>query len=42
MNFETLKERYENDRITDAMLRIYIRKGVITQEQYLEITGRTY
>lgn len=37
--FETLKKRYEQGRITKAMLKIYIKKGVITQEQYEEIVG---
>lgn len=37
--FEVLKQRYEQGRITKAMLKIYIKKGVITQEQYNEIVG---
>lgn len=37
--FETLKKRYEQGRITKAMLKIYVRKGVITQEEYNEIVG---
>ena len=37
--FETLKKRYEQGRITKAMLKIYVKKGVITQEQYEEIVG---
>ena len=36
-SFETLKERYQQGRITIAMLKIYVRKGVITQEEYEEI-----
>ena len=35
--YETLKERYEQGRITKAMLKIYVKKGVITQAQYEEI-----
>lgn len=37
--FETLKKRYEQDRITKAMLKVYVKKGVITQAQYEEIVG---
>ena len=40
--FEKLKERYDNGRITIAMLRIYVRKGQITPEQFYEITGEEY
>lgn len=40
--YETLKERYEQGRITKAMLKIYVRKGVITPAQYKEITGEDY
>ena len=37
--FEKLKERYDNGRITKAMLKVYVKKGVITMEQYREIVG---
>lgn len=37
--FETLKIRYEQGRITKAMLKVYVKKGVITQAQYEEIVG---
>ena len=33
-SFETLKERYLNGRISTAMLKIYIKKGIITQTEY--------
>lgn len=42
MNFEVLLERYHQGRITKAMLRIYVKKGVITAEQFKEITGEDY
>ena len=42
MNFEVLLERYEQGRITKAMLRIYVKKGVITPEEYKQITGEDY
>ena len=37
--FEKLKERYDNGRITKTMLKVYVKKGVITLEQYKEIVG---
>lgn len=40
--YEILKERYEQGRITKAMLKIYVRKGVITPAEYKEITGEDY
>lgn len=40
--FEILKKRYEQGRITKAMLRVYVKKGVITPEQYREITREEY
>lgn len=42
MNFETLKERYDSGRITTAMLKIYVRKGIISAEEYAEIAGESY
>ena len=40
--FEKLKERYDNGRITIAMLRVYVRKGIITPAQYYVITGQEF
>lgn len=37
MTYEILLERYKEGRISKAMLAVYVRKGVITQEQYEEI-----
>ena len=37
MNIETLKERWVQGRISEAMLKIYLRKGVITEEKRNEI-----
>ena len=42
MNFDTLKERYDNGRITITMLKLYVRKGIITAEEYELITGEVY
>lgn len=37
MNIETLKTRWTQGRISEAMLKIYVRKGVITEEKQKEI-----
>lgn len=37
MSFEILMERYQQGRISEAMLKIYVKKGIITQEQFDEI-----
>ena len=42
MTVETLKERYAHGRITKAMLKVYVKKGVITEEDYEDITGEAY
>lgn len=42
MNFDTLKERYDNGRITITMLKLYVKKGIITAEEYELITGEAY
>ena len=39
---DTLRTRWNNGRITEVMLRLYVRKGVITPEEFEEITGQTY
>ena len=40
--FETLKARWEAGRITETMLRRYVRAGHITAEEFTEITGIPY
>ena len=42
MSYETLLERYENGRISKSMLKIYVKKGVITAQEYEEIVGEPY
>ena len=42
MNFETVKRNYERGLWTDAMVKMAVRKGVITREQYRGITGKAY
>ena len=40
--FETLKIRWEQGRISEAMLRKYVEAGRITAEEFTEITGTPF
>lgn len=40
--FNTLKKRYEQGRISIAMLRKYVLVGRITAEEFEDITGEAY
>ena len=42
MSFERSKFFYLNGLWNSAMVRAAVRKGVITKEQYEEITGEEY
>lgn len=42
MNFETVKSNYDNGLWSIALVKMAVRKGIITKEQYKEITGFTY
>lgn len=42
MNAGTLQIRWEQKRITEAMLRVYVQKGIITAEEFKKITGKDY
>ena len=42
MNFETIKRNYERKLWNKAMVKMAVRKGIITKEQYEEITGEDY
>ena len=42
MNFETVKRNYDRGLWNTAMVKMAVRKGVITKEQYREITGQDY
>ena len=39
---EKLQKRWEQNRIGEAMLRVYVRKGMITKDDFKEITGKDY
>ena len=42
MNFETIKRNFDRGLWNAAMVKMAVRKGVITKEQYAEITGEAY
>lgn len=42
MNFETIKRNYERKLWSKAMVKTAVRKGVLNEEQYQEITGEEY
>ncbi len=42
MNFETIKRNYERKLWSRAQVRVAVRKGVITPEEYQEITREEY
>ena len=42
MNFETIKKNYEKGLWSVPMVKMAVRKGVITREQYTQITGKEY
>lgn len=42
MNFATIKQNYEKGLWSDMMVRMAVKKGIITSVQYTEITGNTY
>ena len=42
MNFEMIKRNYARGLWNEAMVRMAVRKGVITAEQFAEIVGKAY
>lgn len=42
MNYETIKWNYEKKLWNILMVRTAVKKGVITKEQFKEITGKEY
>lgn len=42
MNYETIKKNYEKGLWTAQLVKMAVKKGVITKEQYKEITGNNY
>ena len=42
MNYNTIKHNYERGLWSAAMVKMAVKKGIITKEQYTEITGKAY
>ena len=42
MSFEKVKYNYEAGLWSAPMVKMAVKKGVITKEQYTEITGKEY
>lgn len=42
MNFATIKKNYDRGLWSAQMVKMAVRKGIITKEQYTEITGKEY
>ena len=42
MNYETIKKNFERGLWNVAMVKMAVRKGVITKDQFKEITGKDY
>lgn len=42
MDFNTVKKNYEKGLWNIALVKMAVRKGIITAEQYKEITGFVY
>lgn len=42
MNFATVKKNYDRGLWSKSMVKMAVRKGIITKEQYTEITGESW
>ena len=42
MNYETIKKNYEKGLWTKQLVKMAVRKGIITKAQYKEIVGEDY
>ena len=42
MHFATIKRNYDHGLWSKQMVKMAVRKGIITKEQYEEITGEFY
>ena len=42
MDFNTVKKNYEKGLWNITLVKMSVRKGIITKEQYTEITGFVY
>lgn len=42
MNFKMIKSNFDKGLWNIAMVKVAVKKGIITKEQYKEITGEEY
>lgn len=42
MNYETIKRNYDRKLWSKAQVRMAVKKGVLTADEYREITGEEY
>ena len=42
MNYEIIKKNYDRGLWSRAMVRVAVKKGIITPEEYREITDEEY
>ena len=42
MSFELIKKNYDKKLWSKTMVKMAVRKGIITKEQYKEIVGEVY
>lgn len=42
MNYETIKKNFDRGLWSAAMVKMAVRKGIVTKEQFTEITGKEY
>jgi len=42
MSYEMIKQNYDRGLWSKAMVKVAVRKGVITPEEYKQITGEDY
>jgi len=42
MNFNSIKRNYDRGLWTKVMVKTAVKKGLITKQQYQEITGEQY
>ena len=42
MSYEMIKQNYDRGLWSKAMVKVAVKKGVITPEEYQQITGEAY
>ena len=42
MNYDTIKRNYDRGLWTVAMVKLAVKKGIITKLEYEQITGKVY